>query len=129
MQVCRPSVLIVDLFCVEHGELRRTLQSLACGKVRVLTKEPKGRDVGDDDVFMVNAEFKQKLYRIKVNSIQMKETVSDHAFVFFFCFVNCGRCRSKKIQRQHKMSCKIGNIRYFSQSCCFLLIIVICFVD
>ena len=30
---------------IEDKELRRTLQSLACGKVRVLVKEPKGRDV------------------------------------------------------------------------------------
>jgi len=26
---------------IEDGELRRTLQSLACGKARVLTKQPK----------------------------------------------------------------------------------------
>ena len=26
---------------IEDGELRRTLQSLACGKARVLTKKPK----------------------------------------------------------------------------------------
>ena len=26
---------------VEDAELRRTLQSLACGKIRVLVKEPK----------------------------------------------------------------------------------------
>ena len=28
---------------IEDRELRRTLQSLACGKVRVLQKEPKAR--------------------------------------------------------------------------------------
>ena len=59
---------------LEDGELRRTLQSLACGQVRVLRKEPKGRDVGDDDVFHYNAEFKAPLIRIKINTIQMKET-------------------------------------------------------
>jgi len=26
---------------IEDGELKRTLQSLACGKARVVTKEPK----------------------------------------------------------------------------------------
>ena len=36
---------------LEDGELRRTLQSLACGKVRVLTKNPKGKDVDDGDRF------------------------------------------------------------------------------
>jgi len=30
-----------DCAWVEDGELRRTLQSLACGKARVLTKQPK----------------------------------------------------------------------------------------
>ena len=59
---------------VEDGELRRTLQSLACGTVRVLRKEPKGRDVGDGDVFHFNADFRAALVRIKINSIQMKET-------------------------------------------------------
>lgn len=34
---------------IEDGELRRTLQSLACGKARVLTKSPKGKDVEDGD--------------------------------------------------------------------------------
>jgi cullin-4 len=59
----------------EDGELRRTLQSLACGQVRVLRKEPKGRDVGDADVFHFHAEFKAALIRIKINQIQMRETV------------------------------------------------------
>ena len=63
---------------VEDKELRRTLQSLACGKVRVLTKEPKGRDVEDGDVFRVNEGFNEKLYRVKVNSIQMKETAEEN---------------------------------------------------
>lgn len=58
------------------GELRRTLQSLACGKARVLTKFPKSREVNDKDNFKFNNEFTAKLFRIKINSIQMKETVN-----------------------------------------------------
>ena len=61
---------------IEDSELRRTLQSLACGKVRVLVKTPKGRDVESGDKFMNNHEFKNKLFRIKINQIQLKETVS-----------------------------------------------------
>jgi len=68
---------IQEAIGMEIGELKRTLQSLACGKIRVLTKSPKGRDVEDGDVFHFNEEFKQKLYRIKINSIQMKETVEE----------------------------------------------------
>lgn len=57
-------------------ELRRTLQSLACGKARVLHKTPKGKDIDDKDMFEFATDFKHKLYRIKINQIQMKETVS-----------------------------------------------------
>ncbi|XP_050438117.1 cullin-4B [Adelges cooleyi] len=59
---------------MEDSELKRTLQSLACGKARVLFKIPKGRDVGDADQFSVNDDFTNKLYRIKINQVQMKET-------------------------------------------------------
>ncbi|XP_064638709.1 cullin-4A-like [Lineus longissimus] len=59
---------------IEDGELRRTLQSLACGKARVLVKEPKSKDIEDSDKFIYNDTFKHKLFRIKINQIQMKET-------------------------------------------------------
>ncbi|XP_020375360.1 cullin-4B [Rhincodon typus] len=64
---------------IEDGELRRTLQSLACGKARVLTKTPKSKDVEDYDKFTCNDDFKHKLFRIKINQIQMKETVEEQA--------------------------------------------------
>merc|ERR1711879_398493 len=69
---------IVEATGIEQKELKRTLLSLACGKVRPLTKEPKGKEVGDDDVFNFNDDFRHKLYRIKVNSIQMKETEEEN---------------------------------------------------
>ncbi|XP_036105398.1 cullin-4A isoform X3 [Molossus molossus] len=62
---------------IEDSELRRTLQSLACGKARVLIKSPKGKEVEDGDKFIFNGEFKHKLFRIKINQIQMKETVEE----------------------------------------------------
>ncbi|XP_022358682.1 cullin-4A isoform X2 [Enhydra lutris kenyoni] len=62
---------------IEDSELRRTLQSLACGKARVLIKSPKGKEVEDGDTFTFNGEFKHKLFRIKINQIQMKETVEE----------------------------------------------------
>ncbi|XP_053563740.1 LOW QUALITY PROTEIN: cullin-4A [Bombina bombina] len=62
---------------IEDSELRRTIQSLACGKARVLNKTPKGKDVQDGDKFSFNGDFKHKLYRIKINQIQMKETVEE----------------------------------------------------
>ena len=51
------------------------MQSLACGRVRVLVKHPKGRDVDDTDEFSVNEDFKDDHVRIKINQIQIKETV------------------------------------------------------
>ncbi|XP_057471873.1 cullin-4-like isoform X2 [Actinidia eriantha] len=69
---------IKDSTGIEDKELRRTLQSLACGRVRVLQKFPKGREVEDDDSFIFNDGFTTPLYRIKVNAIQMKETVEEN---------------------------------------------------
>ena len=72
----------------EDSELRRTLQSLACGKARVLIKSPKGKEVEDGDKFIFNGEFKHKLFRIKINQIQMKETVRTD-FLFLLNRVGC----------------------------------------
>ena len=59
---------------IEDRELKVTLQSLACGKVRVLRKEPKGREVDGSDRFFLDASFKHPLFRIKINSIQTRES-------------------------------------------------------
>lgn len=66
---------------LEDGELRRTLQSLACGKVRILVKEPKGKDIGDEDRFTVNDSLQEPRFRIKVNTVQMRETPQEVAAV------------------------------------------------
>ena len=60
------------------AELRRTLQSLACAKYRVLTKHPRGRDVHPTDTFSVNAAFADAKMRIKINQIQLKETKEEN---------------------------------------------------
>ncbi|SNX86614.1 related to cullin 4A [Melanopsichium pennsylvanicum] len=60
-------------------ELKRTLQSLACGQIptRVLRKLPQGKDVNDQDEFVFNDSFKNERHRIRINQIQMKETVEE----------------------------------------------------
>ncbi|KAK3692272.1 Cullin family-domain-containing protein [Podospora appendiculata] len=63
---------------LDEGILARTLQSLACAKVRVLTKHPKGRDVDKTDTFTVNKGFTHQLYRVKINQIQLKETPEEN---------------------------------------------------
>ncbi|KAI9370792.1 Cullin family-domain-containing protein [Aspergillus egyptiacus] len=59
-------------------KLKRTLQSLACAKYRVLTKKPKGRDVNDGDEFAYNPNFTDPKMRIKINQIQLKETKEEN---------------------------------------------------
>ncbi|KAG5979879.1 hypothetical protein E4U55_004667 [Claviceps digitariae] len=63
---------------LQGGDLDRTLQSLACGKHRVLTKHPKGRDVQPTDTFTFNKAFTDPKYRIKINQIQLKETKEEN---------------------------------------------------
>jgi cullin-4 len=62
---------------IESSELKRTLQSLALGKARVLNKTPRSKDVNDDDRFEFNELFEHSLFRIKINAIQLKETVEE----------------------------------------------------
>eukprot|EP01090_Pellita_catalonica_P012197 TRINITY_DN2593_c0_g1_i5.p1 TRINITY_DN2593_c0_g1~~TRINITY_DN2593_c0_g1_i5.p1 ORF type:complete len:729 (-),score=101.89 TRINITY_DN2593_c0_g1_i5:541-2727(-) len=59
---------------IEEEILKRTLQSLACARIRMLRKRPPGKEIGEKDVFYWNKVFGHKLYRIKINSIQMKAT-------------------------------------------------------
>jgi len=63
---------------IEEEELKRTLQSLACGKARVIVKKPASKDVETTDAFQFHGGFKHKLYRIKINQIQMKETTEEN---------------------------------------------------
>lgn len=68
---------IKEAINIEDGELRRTMQSLACGKARVLSKVPKGKDIVDGDKFIYNKEFTNALFKIKINQIQLKETYDE----------------------------------------------------
>ncbi|KIM50910.1 hypothetical protein SCLCIDRAFT_12255 [Scleroderma citrinum Foug A] len=65
---------ILEATRMEVGELKRTLQSLACGQKRVLRKHPLGRDVDETDVFYFNADFTDPRAKVHINSIQAKET-------------------------------------------------------
>eukprot|EP00736_Rhodelphis_marinus_P010004 Rmarinus@m.9311 len=59
-------------------ELKRNLQSLACAKFRVLSKEPKGKDVCSGDVFSFNESFSSKLVRFKIMTVTAtKETEAE----------------------------------------------------
>ena len=64
--------------CTADAEVKRTLQSLACAKLRPLTKHPKGRDVDETDKFTLNSSFTHEKFRVKINSIQLKETPEEN---------------------------------------------------
>jgi len=56
-------------------DLKRSLQSLACAKFKILNKEPKGRDVAETDSFSFNSDFTAKQLRFKVGTVTAaKET-------------------------------------------------------
>ncbi|KAF2646134.1 Cullin-domain-containing protein [Massarina eburnea CBS 473.64] len=59
-------------------ELNRTLQSLACAKLQPLTKHPKGREINPTDTFTLNPSFNDPRYRIKINTVQLKETPAEN---------------------------------------------------
>ena len=46
--------------------------------MRVLTKEPRGKEVDDGDAFHFNAEFTHALFKIRINQIQLKETQEEN---------------------------------------------------
>jgi cullin-4 len=70
---------ILDAVKIDAVELNRTLQSLTIGKVRVLAKDPKGKDIMNGDKFIYIHNFKCQLYKIKINQIQLKETQEEQS--------------------------------------------------
>lgn len=54
------------------GELKRTLQTLACAKYKVLTKHPRGRDISESDQFSFNSSFTAPLAKIRIQTIAAK---------------------------------------------------------
>ncbi|KAI8146282.1 Cullin [Fennellomyces sp. T-0311] len=54
---------------IPDNDLRRTLQSLACAKYKILNKENKGRDIIPGDKFFFNNDFTANLARIKIQTV------------------------------------------------------------
>lgn len=69
---------ILKATSIPVADLKRALQSLACAKFKVLNKEPKGREVENNDIFSFNAEFTCKQLRFKVATVSaQKETETE----------------------------------------------------
>ncbi|XP_071949341.1 cullin-3-like [Antedon mediterranea] len=59
---------------IPEKDLVRALQSLALGKPaqRILSKEPKSRDIEGDHIFSINDAFTSKLFRVKIQTVAAK---------------------------------------------------------
>ena len=58
-------------------ELKKSLQSLSCGKYKVLIKSSEGKNVIESDSFAFNKEFESNSRVLKINSIQAKESMEE----------------------------------------------------
>lgn len=56
------------------ADLKRNLVALSSAKYKILEKEPDNKKVEDSDSFTFNAKFRSKLFRVKVMSVQQKES-------------------------------------------------------
>jgi len=55
---------------IPERDLMRAIQSLALGKItqRVLSKDPKTKDIESDHTLTVNDQFTSKLFRVKIQT-------------------------------------------------------------
>lgn len=86
---------------IPPAELYTTLQSLALAKVSPLKMTPRSKEINrDTSKFTVNTEFKHPLYRIKLNTILMKETAGEG-----------DKCREKVFEdRKSMIDCHVVRI-------------------
>jgi len=54
---------------IADQDLKRTLQSLACAKYKILVKSSKGKDILADDSFSFNHDFTCNMARIKIQAL------------------------------------------------------------
>ncbi|GBL82607.1 Cullin-4A [Araneus ventricosus] len=59
---------------IEYEVLKRTLDILACGKMKFLCKSPKCKDIGNKDKFFYNGCYKNKHFKININKLQMNKS-------------------------------------------------------
>ncbi|KAI9483305.1 MAG: Cullin [Benjaminiella poitrasii] len=57
---------------IVDNDLKRTLQSLACAKFKILTKSSKGRDISSDETFTFNEDFTSNMARIRIQMLAPK---------------------------------------------------------
>ena len=101
---------------IDQQELKRRLLYLDCGLVRILQKRPKGPRIDKADVFVFSKGFWHRQTRIKINAIQMKETVEENAattekvFQERNCQIDAALVRIMKTRRTLHHTALIGEI-------------------
>ena len=59
---------------IPEVDLKRNLQSLACVKGKnVLRKEPQGKEIDEEDVFVFNDKFSSKLHKVKIGTVSAQK--------------------------------------------------------
>ena len=65
------------LGCDSADVVKRTLHSLACGKQKVLAKQPEGNKIKDTDTFGVNAKFTSSLKKLHIPMASLEEVAAN----------------------------------------------------
>jgi cullin-4 len=74
----RESMTLEDIMIItgmSQSNAVRTVQSLSTSRYKILVKEPESGDIQGSDIFRFNAGFTDKSYRLKISTVQMKESV------------------------------------------------------
>ncbi|KAJ3379253.1 Cullin-4B [Lobulomyces angularis] len=92
---------IKNLTNIEEKELMTNLQSLVMVKQKILIKE--------GEKYSVNEKFEDKLFRIKINSVQLKQTVEDQLSTHHKIHQDRKSILEANIVRIMKMRKKLGH--------------------
>lgn len=96
--------------------VRRTLHSLACGKMKVLTKSPESNTINVTDTFAYNAGFTSQLRRLRIPMASLEESHNpkkvedDRGHAIEACIVRIMKSR-KQLQHQQLIAEVISQVR------------------
>lgn len=108
---------------MEPEILKRTLHSLSCGRLRVLTKSPEGNTINSSDTFAWNAGFTCQLRKVRIPMASLEETHNtkrveeDRAMTIEACVVRIMKAR-KTMPHQGLVSEVMSQVRRGARRCC-----------
>src|SRR3989338_1461722 len=68
---------IKELTQIPEKDLKKALTTLCMVKTKILTKEPKTKNLEDDHKFILNQDFKSANYRVRLAVTATKETIEE----------------------------------------------------